>query len=264
MSRPTELPPTTPWLLNLFSWYAGRYLGQRFHALRIARTGLPPAPTAEPIVVVANHASWWDPLVCLILHRHYFRQSRAYAPIHAQALKLYPFLGRLGFFGIEPGSVRGAAVFLRTARTILAQPGHMLWLTPQGQFTDVRLRPVTIAAGTGHLPRHLGRGIIVPLAIEYTFWDDSTPEALVRFGPPLAMSAPHSADEWTQRIAQALEATQDALATDAQSRAAARFVPLIGGRAGVGGIYDFWRRWSAWLRGQKFVAEHQVPPPEQA
>ena len=33
-----------------------------------------------------------------------------------------------------------------------------------------------------------------------------------------------------------------------------RFVPVIEGRAGVGGVYDRWRRGLAWARGRSFVA----------
>jgi hypothetical protein len=34
---------------------------------------------------------------------------------------------------------------------------------------------------------------------------------------------------------------------------------LVSGRAGVGGVYDGWRRLGAWVRGERFRAEHATP-----
>jgi hypothetical protein len=39
-------------------------------------------------------------------------------------------------------------------------------------------------------------------------------------------------------------------------RDAAQFEVLVGGRAGVGGVYDLWRRLRARLRGEAFRSEH--------
>jgi hypothetical protein len=44
-----------------------------------------------------------------------------YAPIEAAALARYRFFERLGFFGIELGTVRGGVVFMRTSLAILAK-----------------------------------------------------------------------------------------------------------------------------------------------
>jgi hypothetical protein len=39
-----------------------------------------------------------------------------------------------------------------------------------------------------------------------------------------------------------------------------RFEILLGGRAGVGGTYDLWRRLKAKLRGESFQAAHGANP----
>jgi hypothetical protein len=150
---------------------------------------------------------------------------------------------------------------LKTSLAALAQPGAMLWLTAQGQFTDVRQRPARLRGGVGHLLHRLPHGHIVPLAVEYPFWNERTPEALLRFGPPLAVSGrERSPADWTQAVEHALEATQDALAREAVERDPARFDALIEGKAGVGGVYDLWRRLAAALRGRRFRPEHEQAP----
>jgi hypothetical protein len=51
----------------------------------------------------------------------------------------------------------------------------------------------------------------------------------------------------------------DRLAADVMSRDPARFTSLIQGRAGIGGVYDLWRRARAALRGEAFDPAHGEP-----
>src|SRR5207237_12126 len=143
-------------------------------------------------------------------------------------------------------------------RTILSQPGRVFWVTAQGRFTDVRERPLGLRSGVGHLAARLDRGVVVPLAIEYAFWNERTPEALARFGEPLRI-AHHpglGGKEWTRLIEDALTRTLDTLSVEAISRDPDRFTELVSGRVGVGGVYDLWRRLKAWARGERFDPSH--------
>jgi 1-acyl-sn-glycerol-3-phosphate acyltransferase len=241
----------------LFRRYARRYAAKHLHAVRVSKPGHPPTRPTGPAVVVLNHPSWWDPLVCFVLSE-LFPGRNHWAPIDAAGLRQYRFLARIGMFGVETGTARGAVVFLRTARAVLAEPTATLWITAQGRFADVRERPTRIRSGVGHLAAGLGRGVILPLALEYPFWDQRTAEALARFGEPIDVAAypGRSARDWTNELAVVLERTQDALAAEAGRRDPALFEILVRGRAGVGGMYDGWRRLAAWLRGRRFRADH--------
>ena len=261
-SGTVALPLRSAWLFGWFRGYARRYLARRFHAARLAREGF--RPGAEeldgPIIVVLNHPSWWDPLFGLVLSSLFPGRLHA-APIDSSALARYRFFERLGFFGIERGTARGARQFLRRAETAL-RSGSVLWITAQGRFTDAHERPVRLAPGIGHLACRLDTGWLLPLALEYGFWDESTPEAFARFGSPIAVEGPArdtqpaTSAAWTARVAAALEQTQDALAADVRRRDPARFETLVAGRAGIGGVYDAWRQIRAALRGERFVASH--------
>jgi len=48
----------------------------------------------------------------------------------------------------------------------------------------------------------------------------------------------------------------DALSLEALTRNSDLFETHIKGRAGVGGVYDFWRRLKSWVRGKPFDPEH--------
>lgn len=254
----TPLPPRWPWLVPLFRRYACRYVRKHFHAVRLSNSSATFPTTDTPVLVVLNHPSWWDPLIGLVLSRA-FADREQFAAIDAIAVRKYRFFAKLGFVGVDTKSLRGAAEFLRTGAAILSRPKHVYWVTAQGRFTDVRERPLVLQSGVGHLAARLKYGIILPIALEYTFWTERTPEALVRIGDPLLIEEhPRlSGKEWTALIEESLTRTLDALNAEAMRRDPAAFTELLAGKTGVGGVYDFWRRIKSWLRGRKFDPSHE-------
>jgi 1-acyl-sn-glycerol-3-phosphate acyltransferase len=244
--------------LSWFRWYSVRYVRRHFHALRLSRECRPDVPPGVPLVVYLNHAAWWDPLVGLILAKRLFADRATYAPIEGKALGRYRFMERLGLFGIDPDTRRGARRFLEVSRAILTRRDTALWMTPEGRFADPRQRPVRFRPGLAHLARSLQSGVLLPLALEYPFWEERSPEALARFGPPLEIRAraQRTVRQWNTLLEDRLRATQDALAEQAIRREPESFEILLRGRAGVGGVYDLWRRLRARLRGESFSPEH--------
>src|ERR1700748_2723626 len=85
------LVPPSRRLLSFFSCYLSWYMGRHFHALRLANPGR--FPTANgPLIIFANHSSWWDPLSCFVLSRHFLPQASHYGPMDEAALQRYGFL----------------------------------------------------------------------------------------------------------------------------------------------------------------------------
>ncbi len=252
------LPRYSARLVDLFVVYVRSYFRRHFTAVRTSSAGVSLSRIDGPLVVYSNHPSWWDPIHFLLLGHLEAPGRRVYGPMDAAALEKYRFFKRMGVFGVERDTRRGAAAFLKTGRAILASPGASLWLTGQGRFTDPRQRPVRLMQGMAHLARSTANVTFVPLAVEYPFWDERQPEALSRFGNPIRVSDGRSrpADEWTRRLAFSLAETQDALAADARWRDPGRFRTLVSGRVGVGGIYDVWRRARAASRGRRFRPAH--------
>lgn len=236
-----------------------RFGRRHMRALRLARWGQPdPGPPGTPLVVFANHPSWWDGVAFMLLSTALLPRQRTFIPMEAEALSRYRFMRRLGVFGVETGTPRGAAAFLRTARTVLAVPGHALWINAPGRFQDVRERPVGIVPGLLRLPELAPAARFLPLALEYPFWTERKPEMLAGFGPPIpgAELAAMPRDARAERLRAALTATMDRLAGDAVARDGDRFTTLLQGREGMGGAYDLWRRLRALAGGQGFDARH--------
>lgn len=251
-------PAVSPFMWRWFTWYAARFLRRHFHAVRVTRGGEPaPVPADDPIIVCSNHPSWWDPMVGIFLARRLWPGRTHYWPIDARMLAQYRFFGKLGFFGVEQDARRGAAAFLRTADSVLARKDACLWVTAEGKFSDVRARPLRLKPGVAHLARRADRGVILPLAIEYAFWTEKSPEVLLHFGRPIRVAdRPDAAD-----LATALTGTMDELATAAMTRDPASFSTLLAGATGTSRTYDAWRRGRAMLRRRPFDAAH-VPEPE--
>jgi 1-acyl-sn-glycerol-3-phosphate acyltransferase len=233
-------------------------LRRSFHAIRLAKPGVPAVPDELPLVIYANHPSWWDAALVPVLVTRFFPSRRSFAPIDAVALRRYGFMRRIGLFGIAPDTYEGASLFLRVGRKILSQPDTLFYLTPQGRFTDARDRPVSLRPGLAHLLCRVPRVTVLPLALEYPFWDESAPEALIRFGEPMVLGSSVTAEipEIQAFLQAGLLQAMDSLAEAAVSRDASRFETLLDGRAGVGGVYDAWRRLGAWRRGEKFDPAH--------
>ena len=208
------------------------------------------------MLVFANHSSWYDPLIFFVLSRAIFPSHTAFGPMDAEALKKYACMQKIGIFGVEQGSARGAARFLQVSRGLLGKAGNGVWLTPQGEFADVRTRPVRFQGGLARIARDCG-AIALPMAIELVFWNEARPELLIHFGEPMDTATEnHDIDEWNHILEQALTRVQDELAEAAMLRDPDRFTTLIDGTTGVNFIYDGWRYLKALVRGEKFSAAH--------
>ncbi|MEM1026548.1 MAG: lysophospholipid acyltransferase family protein [Planctomycetota bacterium] len=276
----TDSPPTiTPWLVRGFRRYVRRYVRKHFDAVRLLPQQVegspwPDLPENTSVLIVMNHASWWDPLACVRLSEGCpaFETRSHYAPIDEDMLASYGVFKKLGFLGVAADEARGVRQFLRGGRAVLsgdAAVGRALWVTAQGRFADVRERPIELRPGVAHLLTHLESKsdtpcAVVTLAIEYTFWDQRTPEMLAAFGPvrsvadgpPDSDKHPRRVDAWQAGLTADLTATMDRLGEAAIQRDPDTFVAMSAGKSGVGGVYDVGRRLKAKLTDRDFDARH--------
>jgi 1-acyl-sn-glycerol-3-phosphate acyltransferase len=246
-------PEASPLILSMFGRSYEGYLARQFHAVRLSKSQRPDpvASRDKPLIVYFNHPSWWDPLVCMQLATRLFPERRHFGPIDAVSLQTYRFFGKLGFFSIEPGTARGARRFLEVSQEILSRPDAALWIAAEGRFTDPRDRPVKLRSGIGHLASRVRNAVLLPLALEYPFWEERSPEALARFGEEITSGdADLAAADWTPILEDCLESVLDALATEARCRDLARFEVLLEG-AGAGGVSSAWKKLRARFRGGK-------------
>ncbi|KAA5540293.1 acyltransferase [Roseiconus nitratireducens] len=253
--------PTAPWFLDGFHRFLRPYLRRHFHAIAIEsgrRPHLADIDPAVPMIIYANHPSWWDPLIAHFLNRSLFPGRQFHAPIDAEALEQYRVFEKLGFYGVRLSSKSGAAAFLRRSVEVIDQGNTALWLTPEGRFADARDHQAELMPGLAHLCTRIDSAIVLPLALEYVFWEERLPVCLVSLGLPIRVDQ-HRGDsktDWSVRLTVRLRDTQTRLADLAIARSADPFDNLLRGTRGSGMAYDTFRRAKAWLTGQSYKAGH--------
>jgi 1-acyl-sn-glycerol-3-phosphate acyltransferase len=261
-----DAPPISLSTLRLFRRIVRGYFRRHFHAVRVSgaeRFSALANSDAGSVIVYANHSSWWDPMVSIYLAERLMGTRQHYAPMDAAALERYAILKRVGIFGVEMNSARGAVKFLKTGEAILAA-GGVVWITPQGRFVDGRARPLEFKPGMSALASRAaastGRCTVVPLAIEYSFWDERLPECLLHFGEPVRVESGQHAEMLQQQLVKSLEAAMNTLRAMAIERDARHFDTLSHGKLGMGGFYGGWQRLKASFTSQPYHAEHTVMP----
>lgn len=265
------------WFQKGFHRFLKTYLRRNFHAIAFAREtelssqfeslvssqpehaqSSPQDDGGLPLIVYSNHPSWWDPLLAHFINKELFAPRQFYAPIDAEALQQYKVFEKLGFFGVQPDSNRGAAQFLKTTSALFRREQSALWVTPEGRFADVRDHEAELMPGLSHVCSKLDRGWVVPLAMEYAFWDERLPLVLFRFGDVISIPTAGDWDKqhWADELTQRLRFSQARLAKLCLDRSSEPFENLLQGKRGASGIYDTARRLKSWMTGQSFQASH--------
>jgi 1-acyl-sn-glycerol-3-phosphate acyltransferase len=248
----------SPLAVYAFSRYMRWYCSRNFRAVRVTRGGAPAVAPGRPVIVCSNHPSWWDPAIFILIMDMLMPHRTGFGPMEAAALRRYGLMRKMGVFGIDRDTKTGAADFLHTSLRILGNRDAVLWVTAQGEFTDARVRPVRLRPGISHLARRVPNAMVLPLALEYPFWNERRPEALIHFGAPIDAGTAHSVAEWTTILETALTRTIDDLAAMSMARNPALFDTLLRGRTGVGGVYDLWRHGAALMAGRRFDPGHEA------
>ncbi len=259
-SESAAVPKSATWFLNGFHRFLRPYLNRHFHSIAIDRESMSGLQAIEnrPVIVYANHPSWWDPLIAHFLHRKLFGDRDFFAPIDDDALQQYRVFEKLGFYGVSATSASGVSSFLKKSAWILEHPDAAIWMTPEGRFADVRDRDAELMPGLAHLCSRCDDIAAIPLALEYVFWDDRLPVCLVSLGTPLLTRehADWTKPQWSTRLSAGLRDAQDALSQLSIARQSSPLENLLAGKRGGGWFYDTCRRIKATLTGKPFRAHH--------
>lgn len=253
-----DAPHISRFVLRFFRYIVRGYFRRHFTAVRLSRASNLLSLGDERLIIYANHSSWWDPMISVLLGEKLMPGRAHYAPMDAASLERYKVLKQIGIFGVDMNSARGAARFIRGGLAVLKRRG-VLWVTPQGRFADARARPLEFKPGLAALAGKVPNGCTIqPVAIEYVFWNERLPEALLHFGEPLHVDG-QSAAELQPRLEAALLATMEELQAMAIGRCGDRFTVLRRGKVGTGGLYAIGQRLLALMHGRPFQAEHTAP-----
>lgn len=179
------------------------WMRRRIHAVRM--TGLPPRlPAARPLLLAANHVSWWDAFVLREVQRTLRPKAPLYTVMSRAELDRFPFfrlMGAIGIAGSSPASIAHALRFL-DARLATHRDAVILFF-PQGRIWPSYRRPLGFQRGVELFVRRLSP-LVVPVGAHAEPLNRISPTFFVSAGEPIDASP--SSTELERRVEHELDA----------------------------------------------------------
>ena len=168
-------------------------VARRYARHRVARgldglwvAGLTDARAAlsdRPVIFVANHVSWWDAILLIVLDEAL--GGLGWAVMDARNLRGLPFLGWVGALPLDRSSHERSRQCLESCAALLDRPGRAMWIFPQGRQRPAHLRPLDLRHGVQTLHEHAPVDVVA-VSVNYVFLERDRPAALIRFATPHA------------------------------------------------------------------------------
>jgi len=164
-------------------------------------------PDDRPLLVVANHTSWWDGFLIHELVRRVRPSASLYTIMLEKELEKAPFLRWTGCIGIEPGDPATLRKALTTVRTLARKdPGTVVQFFPQGAIGPSRARPLGFKNGYRVVARALGNAMVLPVGIHLEMLNKRKPTAFVICASPIASGDPTpTADQLEAKVGAVLD-----------------------------------------------------------
>ncbi len=165
-----------------FSGHAETRLRRSFgHVYLAGVEHLERACNEGPVLVVANHTAWWDPLIAIWLTNRIVRVD-SYAMMDAKNLRRLPFFGKVGAFGVDLEVPSDGAHGVRYAARLLDRPGRLVWIYPEGRERSA-LEPLELRKGAAIIGRVARRAQVVSVGVRYVFGPEEAPDVFIAIGP---------------------------------------------------------------------------------
>ena len=183
-------PVYSPKLRKIFDLYLKYRLRRSFAEVSIdladCRSAQALLDPKLPVLLVANHVSWWDGFFVAEVQRALLPKAPLFTIMLEKELKSIPVFRKLGVLGVEP---RKPATFARAFLNLkrLRKKNGALCVTyfPQGQITPQMSRPLAFQKGIEALIRALHPVQVVPIALHIEPLRSPKSTALIHVGAAL-------------------------------------------------------------------------------
>ncbi len=137
----------------------------------------------------ANHTSWWDGLIPLLLNRKIFRQ-RARALMEDKQMRRYPFFRKLGAFSVNLSDKRSLPSTLSQSLDTLKREKGALYLYPEGEIRPFSSQDLTFEKGLAWILKRCDPALVdtVPVSIYMHTAFSSRPQLNIHIGEPVPYS----------------------------------------------------------------------------
>ncbi len=184
----------SPYLRGLFDRYLPRLMRKTAQQV-LVRGPFERVPADLPLLLVANHVSWWDGFLLWELQRRLRPKGRVRTLMLESGMREHGIFRRLGGIPMRPGdpvSIRGA---FRAARREREQYGSQLAIVylPQGKIWPSTRRPLGFQRGVEVLARELAPVCCLPIGIHVEPLTSPEPSLFISVGEPLISPLPSAA-----------------------------------------------------------------------
>jgi 1-acyl-sn-glycerol-3-phosphate acyltransferase len=170
------------WFEKVFAVYNSNLIRRRFHSLRVS--GLDFLTSGDknlPLIIYANHSSWWDGLVAFQISRE--AKLDSFLMMEEKQLRKLSLFRKLGAFSVVREKPREAVKSINYAAAILTQTtNRTVWIFPQGEILPNDIRPLRFYNGLAKIIEKVGNCSVVPVAIRFEFGGEFKPEIFVKIG----------------------------------------------------------------------------------
>jgi 1-acyl-sn-glycerol-3-phosphate acyltransferase len=190
------------WFQKLFDAYNTNLLRRRFAKFWV--TGLGNLDrSGRPLLIYANHSSWWDGLVAYHISRH--ARLNAYCMMEEKQVLQYSFLRRLGAFSVVRENPHDAMKSIEYAAAKLRdEKSGAVWIFPQGEIQPSAKLPFEFFGGAARIAKMAPASVVLPIAFKYEFLGDFKPEIFAKIGAALNMNDVDNSKRTTERMKDSL------------------------------------------------------------
>ncbi|GLV58763.1 glycerol acyltransferase [Dictyobacter sp. S3.2.2.5] len=195
-----------------------------------------------PIIICANHSSWWDGYVAALVERHL--KLDGYLMMEEAQLKRYFFFRWIGCFSVDRHNARSAIQTVNYAGKLLKRRrGRMVWLFPQGEISPNDYRPLTFFSGAAHIARLAAPALVYPAAIRIEYLAEQRPDLYISLGEPLKIGEDELQTRgflkhYTACLQEKVTAELDQLRADVIHGNYSDFTQIMHGRASTNRLFD--------------------------
>jgi hypothetical protein len=164
-------------LYPFFEWYSWFRMNRHFKSIHMVGTF---SKTGLPVLIIANHFSWWDGFFIASLNRKIF-QKKFHVMMLEDQLKKNWFFRYTGAFSIRKSS-KDIIESLKYGIELLQNPNHLLTFFPQGKFESAHQSPLHFEKGLEWLLKNLQNEVhMVFVANQTEYFESAKPKLFMHF-----------------------------------------------------------------------------------
>lgn len=173
------------WFEKIFAVYNRRLFKRGFNSLQVSGLDfLIERDKNSPLLIYANHSSWWDGLVAFEISR--LAELDSFYLMEEKQLRKLRLFRKLGAFSVVREKPREAIRSVNYSADVLRnKPNRAVWIFPQGEILPNDVRPLRFYNGLTKIIEKTGNCSAVSVAMRFEFLGAFKPDIFVKIGKPI-------------------------------------------------------------------------------